>query len=68
LPEFREHDAARGPDEEISAQLRLEFLDLGGQRRLGDRERLGSASKAALGGDLDEVAKLSQFHIRNALC
>ena len=48
--------------EERRADLRLQRLDLLGERRLGDVQPLGRARDMALVGHGDEVAEVAQFH------
>ena len=57
-----EVDAAGGALEEPGAQLRLELLDLLGQRGLRHVEALGGAAEVALLRDREEVAQVPQFH------
>src|SRR5206468_7390623 len=57
-----EGDLAADPVEEADLQLRLEALDLPGQRRLAEVEVLGGAGEAPMVGDGDEVAEDPKLH------
>ena len=57
------HARPRAP-EERRAELRLEPLDAGGERRLADVQQLRGASQVALAGDGDEPLDLRVEHPR----
>ena len=46
--------------DELHAQQRLELLDPGGQRGLGDELRLGGDAEVQALGELDQVGELAQ--------
>ena len=49
--------------EELHSDLALELLELSGQRRLGDMERLGGAAHRAEFGDRAEGREQAQVHV-----
>lgn len=55
-------DSARGPPQQGDADLRLELLDLLGERRLGDVQPLGGPTEVTLLGDGHEVAQVADLH------
>ena len=61
--EFGERDLAGVAREQDDAELVLELLDRGGQRRLGDEESLGGAPVVQLLAEHGEVSQLAQRHV-----
>ncbi|MNY68908.1 hypothetical protein D3C86_2067530 [compost metagenome] len=55
-------DCARGPVEQAHAQGFFQLPDLLRQGRLGDVQRLGGAGEAAVVGDRQQIAQMSQQH------
>src|SRR5579863_8700688 len=66
LAEIREANSPAETVKEAGAELRFEFEDLLGEGRLGDVGLLSCAAERACFGDGAKVAKLVQFHKRNA--
>ena len=62
LARVGEHDLARVALDELDAELALELLDLGRQRRLADEAGLGGPAEVAVLGDGDEVPEIAQVH------
>ena len=62
LARQRELGAARGPLEQLHAELVLERLDLLAQRRLADAERFGGLREIRCGRDGQKVAEMPEFH------
>jgi hypothetical protein len=54
--------------DELDAQLGLQLLDPGGERRLGYELRLGGDPEAQTFGELDEVGELAQGRERGLQC
>ena len=61
-PEVVEPDASRQARQKLRAQLRLELLDVPGQRGLGNPDLVRSAGDATFIRDLHEVLDAAQFH------
>src|SRR5437763_5280956 len=66
-PRGRQPNASRQAHEKLRAELRLELLDVPGQRGLGDPDLVGGARDASFVGDLDEILNAAQFHGRQDL-
>jgi hypothetical protein len=54
VPDFRQHDLARAPLDQLRGQLLLELADLHGQRRLGDGTRRRGPAKMPLLANADK--------------
>ena len=54
--------AARGPLEQLHAQVVLQILDRSGQRRLLDVQAFGRASEVEFFGNSNKVAQAAEFH------
>ena len=66
-PRGRQPNASRQAHEKLRAELRLELLDVPGERGLGDPDLVGGARDASFIGDLYEILNAAQFHGRQDL-
>ena len=62
---LRQLDAARGPLQQLDAELLLEPGDRRAQRLLGDVQAARGACEVQLLGDRDEVAQLPELDIHS---
>ena len=61
-PRGRQPNASRQARQKLGTQLRLELLDVSGQRRLGNSNFIRGAGDASFIRDLHEILDAAQFH------
>jgi hypothetical protein len=54
------------PVSSLHAQVRVELLDLRGERRLRDMQALGSPAEVTFLGHHDEIPDVPQHHVRSS--
>ena len=60
----RQHHPTVAPFDQRHAEALFEFLELGRQRGLADKTRVGGASEVPMFGDGDQVLEVAQIHGR----